>query len=82
MVILGTIFMTIDQSNDILVAGGMLFVAGSIRYAVDIKDCSFRRKYKSCVKRAVGKDDKNTASQNDREMMGSEPNENSNHSGS
>ena len=82
MGILGTIFIAIDQSNDILVAGGMFFVAGLIRYAVDIKDCFCRRKYKSCVKRAVGKDDKNTASQNDREMMGSEPNENSNHSGS
>lgn len=82
MEILGGIFIAIDQSNDILVAGGMLFVAGLIRYAVDIKDCFFRRKYKSCVERAVGKDNKNTASQNDREMMDSEPNENSNHSGS
>lgn len=75
MGILGGIFIAIDQSNDILVAGGMFFVAGLIRYAVDIKDCFCRRKYKSYVKRAVGKDDKNTASQNDREMMGSEPNE-------
>lgn len=82
MGILGAIFIAIDQSNDILVAGGMFFVAGLIRYAVDIKECSFRRKYKSCVKRAVGKDYKNTAPKNDREMMGSEPNENSNHSGS
>lgn len=61
MAVCGVCVCVSTNNNYIMSLGGLAMSAGFVRVMIDLRDCFLRQKYKECVMRAIGKDDKNTA---------------------